>query len=212
MLTYLVPIVVVAALIALSVRQVTVFEYERGLRYQSGRFTGVVNPGAYWILRSFTRIVRIDIRPKNVTVPGQEVIAADGVSLKLTAAARYQIVDPAKAVHAIADYQLGIYTVLQLALRDLVAGRPSESILAARAEINTRFLELTAPKAAQFGIELVDAEIKDVMFPGDLKKVFSQIVRARQEGLAALEKGSRRDGSSSKPGQMRHQCSCNGPR
>jgi regulator of protease activity HflC (stomatin/prohibitin superfamily) len=187
-LLLLIAVLLAAVLIALSVRQVTVFEYERGLRYQSGRFVGVVNPGAYWVLRAFTQIARIDIRPTHITVPGQEVIASDGVSLKLTLAAKYQIADASKAAHTIADYRLGLYTILQLALRELVASGPAEAVLTNRAEINTKLLQITASKATEFGIDLMEAEIKDVMFPGDLKKVFSQVVRARQEGMAALER------------------------
>jgi regulator of protease activity HflC (stomatin/prohibitin superfamily) len=187
-LALVVVVILLVVLVLLAFRQVTVLEYERGLRYQSGRFVGVVNPGMYWASRAFTRITRIDIRPTHVTVPGQEVIAADGVSLKITVAAKYRISDVAKAVHTIADFRLGLYTVLQLALRELVAGSPAENVLSTRAEINARLMQIVAPKAAEFGIDLLEAEIKDVMFPGDLKKIFSQVVRARQEGLAALER------------------------
>lgn len=187
-LLLLVPVALLAVGIVLAFRQVTVLEYERGLRYQSGRFVGVVNPGSYWTARSFTRIDRIDIRPTHIAVPGQEVIASDGVGLKLTLSAKYQVGDVAKAVHTIADYRVALYTILQLALRELVAAGPAENVLTTRTGINANLLQIAAPKAAEFGIDLLEAEIKDVMFPGDLKKVFSQVVRARQEGLAALER------------------------
>ncbi len=181
-------LVLLALLVFVSVQQVTVYEYERGLRYHRGRFTGVVHPGSYWVHRLFTHIVRVDTRPMLLTVPGQEVIAADGVGLKLTALAQYRITDPEQVMHAIADYRQALYAIVQLALRQIVADRPAESIVAGRDEIDARLQELAAPQAAAFGVELTEARIKDVMFPGDLKKVFSQVVRARQEGLAALER------------------------
>jgi regulator of protease activity HflC (stomatin/prohibitin superfamily) len=183
-----VALLVVVALLLVSFRQVTIFEYERGLRYDSGRFSGVLHPGAYWIVHRRTKILRVDVRPTHVTVPGQEVISADGVSLRITLSARYAVRDPALAMHSIASYQTALYTHLQLSLRELVAASRAEDIVARRAELGVQLLDSTAARARDFGLEVTEADIKDVMFPGDLKKVFSQVVRARQEGLAALEK------------------------
>lgn len=186
------PIYVAAAvllvLLALSLRQVTVFEYERGLRYRNGRFTGVLGPGSYWFFPRFTRIARVDIRPTYIVVPGQEVITSDGVGLKITVAAKYAVVDPAKAQHSTASYATALYTILQLALRELVGGSPVDEVLSGRPQLNAKLREKCVPAAADFGVDLHEADIKDIMFPGDLKKVFSQVVRARQEGLAALER------------------------
>jgi len=189
MLLYAVPIVVVILLILLiTVRTVTVYEYERGLRYDAGRFTGVLEPGAYRILARRTVIRKVDVRPVHVAVPGQEVICSDGVALKITVSARFHVKDPALATHAVASYPNALYTDLQLALRELVAGGTAEELLANRTVLGARLLERTAPKAEAYGLELAEAEVKDLMFPGELKKVFAQVVRAKQEGLAALEK------------------------
>jgi regulator of protease activity HflC (stomatin/prohibitin superfamily) len=179
---------VLLILLALTLRQVTVFEYERGLRYRSGRFTGVLGPGSDWFFPGATRIAKVDIRPTHIVVPGQEVITSDGVGLKITVAAKYAVADPAKALHSTASHATALYTVLQLALRELVGGSPVDEVLSGRVELNAKLHAKCAPAAADFGVELQGADIKDVMFPGDLKKVFSQVVRARQEGLAALEK------------------------
>jgi regulator of protease activity HflC (stomatin/prohibitin superfamily) len=188
MLPYWIAIAVLAIVILASFRRVTVLEFERGLRYRSGRFAGVLEPGSCWVLRWLTHITTVDVRPTLLTVPAQEVVAADGVGLKITVAAMYRIASPQHAVHEISDFRDGLYTILQLGLRELVAARPAETILAERSDIGERLLASAAGKVAAFGLELTSAEIKDVMFPGDLKKVFSQVVRARQEGLAALER------------------------
>jgi len=189
MLLYIaVTVFAIALVLLIALRQVVVFEYERGLRYDSGRFRAVLEPGSYWIIPSRTRISKVDIRPAHVTVPGQELISSDGVGIKITLSARYQIKDPSRAVHSIASYESALYLQLQLVLRELASASSAEDLLAKRAEFGPRLLEAAAPRVAEYGIELTEAEIKDVMFPGDLKKVFSQVVRARQEGLAALEK------------------------
>lgn len=113
-------VLIVALLLLLTARHVIVFEFERGLRYNGGRFGALLEPGSYWIFPWRTRITKVDVRPAHITVPGQEIITADGVGLKITVAARYQITDAVKAVHGIASFHEAMYTQLQLGLRELV--------------------------------------------------------------------------------------------
>lgn len=168
--------------------RVTVLEYERGLRYVRGRFTGVLGPGQYrgW---SATTVVRtIDIRPKVASVAGQEVLAADGVALKVSVVARYRVADPSLAVNGVENYELALHTVLQLALRSIVAASPVEALLQSRATLGKEITEQSTGPAGAVGLELISADLKDLTLPGELKKIFTQVVHARQEGLAALEK------------------------
>lgn len=167
---------------------VTVFEFEQGLRYSRGRFIGLMRPGMYWLARPFSLIRKVDVRPAFVSVPGQEVLSADGVALKVSLAAKYRVADAAMALHEIEDYQRALYLELQIALREIIGGAPIETVLESRQAFGKRLLEMVAPKATPLGVELLDVELKDIMFPGELKKIFTQVVKAKQEGLAALEK------------------------
>ncbi len=191
---WLAAVVIAAVALALALvvlrppRYVIIYEYERALKYKRGRFTRTLEPGAYWIWPRVTTLRKLDVRPTFVVVPGQEVLTADGAGLKVSLAARYRIVDPRAAVAGVADYAGALYTHLQLALREIVATLPVDGLLEARGNIGKLLVERAAPDARSFGIELEDAEIKDIMFPGELKKVFAQVVKARQEGLAALER------------------------
>lgn len=71
MLYTVLALLALVVLIAMSPRRVTIYEYERGLRYAAGHFTGVLQPGSYWPLPLRTRILTVDVRPHPVTVPGQ---------------------------------------------------------------------------------------------------------------------------------------------
>lgn len=185
--------IAVAAFLALSawnalVARVTVYEYERGLRYDNGRFTGVVEPGGYWILRRRTRIQTVDVRPTLVNVPGQEVITADGVSIRVSLTAEYGLVDPVAAVNEHGNYVEKLYVALQLALREAVATTEIDTLLEQRATIGERLAETARAEIARLGLDLVRVDVKDLMFPGELRKTFAQVVGARKEGLAALER------------------------
>ena len=178
----------VAVVLAVSLRQVTIFEFERGLKYRQGRFAAVLAPGSYFVLPRFVTITKVDVRPCYVAIPGQELPTSDGATLKITVAAKYQVSDPNKAINSVAGFQGAVYTHLQLALREAIAGETVESVLAARSTLGRRLMELAAAKLADIGVTLLEADIKDVMFPADLKRAFAQVVKARQEGLAALER------------------------
>lgn len=187
----LLAILLVAGLIsslAERVGRVTVFEHQRGVRYDHGRFTGVLPAGRYRFWRPRTAISTVDMRPRVSTVPGQEVLSAEGVTLRLSLAASWSVADPAKALHQSQDYQTALYVALQLALRQVVGTVPIDDVVERRADLGPRVRELVAPTAEGLGLTLEAVDVRDIMFPGDLKRLFAQVVQARKEGQAALEK------------------------
>ncbi len=178
----------IGALLALLLSaRVTVFEYQRGLLYRKGRFVSVLMPGRYLIYKPAASIRVLDARRRFVTVPGQEVVTSDGVTVKVSLAARFEISDPAKAVNEIENYESAFYLIVQIALRSLAASTSVEELTADRADASARLSEMAGPSVAELGLNLVSVEIKDIMLPGEMRKVFAQVVKARKEGQAALE-------------------------
>ena len=169
-------------------RQITILEYQRGLRYRNGRYDGILEPGRHWIYTPSTTVTRIDARETSIALPGQEIVGSDGVSIKMSLAARYRIADPDRAINKIANFTATLYSELQIALREVVSGRPIEELLQQRVAIGAELLERASGPARDLGVELLALDVKDVMLPGPTKRIFSQVVEARQQGLAALEK------------------------
>ncbi len=184
----LVMVVTAVIVVKYGVRRATVYEFERGLRYVKGRFNSVVSPGQYWYLPWFTAIRKVDVRPRFVSVAGQEVLSSDGVTLKVSLAVNYEVADPETAINKVQDFQETLYTELQIALRQIIGSADIDSLLATRDSISRKLLEMTEARARELGLRLIAVSIKDIMFPGNLKEMFAQIVGARKEGLAALEK------------------------
>jgi regulator of protease activity HflC (stomatin/prohibitin superfamily) len=184
----LLAIVAVVLLLRAFVRVVTVHDYERGLRYRSGRFSGLVDPGSHLVIRPFREVRILDARPAFTTVDGQEVLTSDGIAVKVSLAARYVVGDPVAAVTTDQDYRRAIHIELQLGLRDALAAGTLEEVLAARSKIGPAVMERTASALARMGVELLSVEVRDLMVPGDLKRVFAGVVAARKEGEASLEK------------------------
>jgi regulator of protease activity HflC (stomatin/prohibitin superfamily) len=186
-------LVVLAALIVATsasklVGSITILEYERALKFVKGRFVNLAEPGLYWYSRRTTTFRVVDTRSTHVIVPGQEVLSSDGVAIKASVLAVYRVIDPKVAILGIDNFAGAVHTQLQVALRAVVGGTPAEELLQKRGDLPAQLLSIAGPPLAQLGLELESASLRDLTLPGDLKKIFSQVVRARQEGLAALEK------------------------
>lgn len=168
--------------------RVTVYEFQRALRYRKGRFLRVLGPGQYWILEPQTTVTPVDVRPNFITLMGQEVLTADGVALKISVAANYEMSDPQLAINGQANYAQAIYLLLQLAVREVISTFKADELLENRAGFAEKIRALAEPQVQRLGLKLLAADLKDLMISGDLKRSFAQVVKARKEGEAALER------------------------
>jgi len=184
LITTIVPLAAARVLFARPV----IKEYETGLLYRNGHFRRRQGPGAYLLLRHWHLLRIIDLRKSFLTIPGQEVLSADNVAIKVSLAVAYRITDPVAATHTVLDARESLYAQAQLALRNFVAESKVEKLLLRRNEAGKSLLDKVAPEAEKVGLEVSMVEIKDIMFPGELKNLFAASVRARNEGEAAMEK------------------------
>jgi regulator of protease activity HflC (stomatin/prohibitin superfamily) len=169
-------------------KRVIVYEYQHGLKYTKGRYTATLGPGQYWIFSAFSTVVPVDVRPEFLTIQGQDVLSMDGVTLKVSLAAEFQIADPNVAVNKNANSKNSLYLTLQMALREIVGRQKIDALIENRAEIGVKLMELASAKASQYGLKLISADVKDIMFPGEMKKAFALVIKAQKEGQAALER------------------------
>jgi regulator of protease activity HflC (stomatin/prohibitin superfamily) len=153
-----------------------------------GRFTGLADAGTVYFFKPSTEIRVLDVRPTSMTIEGQEVMTSDGVALKISLVARYVVGDAAAYVMSDSASGRTMYLDIQLGLREVVAGKTVDEILAARTTIGPEILALVAPQVMTIGIELTAVEVRDVMVPSDLKRALAAVVAARHDGAAALER------------------------
>ena len=173
----------------LRLQTVTVNEYETGLLYLDGRFQGTLPPGRYRLLSSpwgKREVTRVDLRRQPVLIQGQEILTADALPVKLTLAGEYRVVDAALAVHTVQDYRSALYLALQILLREEVQARPIDTLLSDRTALSAALLERGRPEAAALGLELVSVGVKDVILPGDVKRMLAQEAEALRTGRAEL--------------------------
>ena len=181
-------LLIAALLVRPLVTIATVHDYERGLHYRQGRLVGLLDPGTHLAVRPFNEIRVLDARPTSITVPGQEILTADGVALRVSLTARYVVADAVAATTNDQNYVSALYLALHAGLREALAGRTADEVLAGRAELGPAVGGAVASELARLGVELLGVDVRDVMVPAELKRAFAGIVAARREGEAALER------------------------
>lgn len=173
---------------ARAVNRTVIHDFERGVLHKGGRPAQVLAPGSYWWSPRHSRLDKLDMRPRYVTLTGQEVLSSDQVGFKVTLAARYAVADPLAALLNSERYDEALYLELQLALREVIGSLSAEALLERRGELGANAFERATPRVTALGLTLHAADLKDIMFPGYLKRIFAQVAKAKQEGLAALER------------------------
>jgi regulator of protease activity HflC (stomatin/prohibitin superfamily) len=167
---------------------VTVLEYERVVRFVDGRLAGVLGPGRHRYRQRRTRLFRVDLRPQLLTVPGQELLTADGLTVKVSVLVRWSVADPDAYVTAAVDTAALLYAAAQTAVRDRVAGVTLEAALADRPALAAGLTETVAAAVADAGVTVADATVKDLMLGAELRRAYAETALARERGRADLER------------------------
>ena len=165
-----------------------VHEYQTGLLYQQGKLIKQVGAGVYWLNPRSSSLTILDTRRSNLIVAGQEVATADNVGLKVSVVLSYSIADAEKAVHSVANYTNELYIMTQLVIREELAKSNAETLFENATELSSAIQESLTEKVNELGLELHSVKIRDLMFANDLKRAFNDVLKARKEAEARLER------------------------
>lgn len=180
-----VAVLVFIALSGLRVAQ----EYQRGVVFRLGRYTGLRGPGLYWIIPlGIERSVTIDIRTRTVSAEQQETITRDSVTIKVNAVLWYRIVDAAKAVIEVEDAPGAVYQAALTGLRNIIGQHDLDEILQERNKINALLLESIMTSTRAWGLEVQRFEMKDVELPVAMQQVMAMQAEAIREKRARIIK------------------------
>ena len=163
-------------------------QYQRGVVFRLGLFTGVRGPGLYWLIPIIEWQQLIDIRTITVAVEQQETITRDSVTVKVNAVVWFRVVDAEKAVIAVENYRMAVYQVSLTGLRNIIGQHDLDEVLKERDKINgllkTSLHELSMP----WGIAIEIVEMKDVEIPENMQRVMAMEAEASREKRARIIK------------------------
>ena len=141
---------------------------------------------AFWQVGRVVRLQKIDLRPQPLEVTAQEILTKDRVAIRVTLTAFYRVVDPVGAATSTADLSNTLYRLVQFAIREAVATRTLDDILAARDTIDQEVRAYVEGRARTLGAEVGEIGVKDVILPGDVRELLNKVVEAERVAKANL--------------------------
>lgn len=174
--------------------EILIKETHQGLRYVDAVFDRVLPAGRYEIesgKRFFARlpkveILLVDMRERELTLKGQEILTADKVAIRVSILIQFRVVDPVAAIHAVQNYEERIYSDVQLAARRALSLMTLDSILTNRNQLSEEILADVSKIAKRYGVEIQRADVKDLIFPGNLQEVMNKVLAAERMSQVQL--------------------------
>jgi len=168
----------------------TVPENHTGFLVVDGETVGTLKTGTHvwWRFNRNITVTLYDGRLQNMEVNGQEILTKDRVSLRINLSATWQIKQPEVVKAELADAKDFLYRELQLALRTIVSTQSLDELLADKNSLNNKVLAIVAEKAASYGIDVKSVGARDIVLPGEMKTILSQVVEAQKVAEANLIK------------------------
>lgn len=171
-----------------AVVQALVEAHEAGLLMVDGELKERLRPGrhAFWQVGRTVKVVKVDLRPQPLEITAQEILTKDRVGIRVTLTAFVKIIDPEKAALATGDVPGTLYRLIQFAIREAVATRTLDEILAARDTIDKEVRAFVTERARELGAEVGEIGVKDVILPGDVRELLNKVVEAERVAKANL--------------------------
>lgn len=184
----LIPFIVLGVvLIALLVNSIKILkEYERGVIFTLGRYTGVKGPGLILVLPVIQAMSRVDLRTIVLDVPKQDVISRDNVSVKVNAVVYFRVVDPAKAIIQVANPFEATSQLAQTTLRSVLGQHELDEMLSQREKLNADVQRILDDSTDIWGIKVSHVEIKHVDLDESMIRAMAQQAEAERSRRAKV--------------------------
>jgi regulator of protease activity HflC (stomatin/prohibitin superfamily) len=163
-------------------------QYEQGVVFRFGQaLPGVRKPGLTWINPFTSRLTKVNMQIAVASVPAQETITRDNVTLKVDAVVYYRVVDPLKAIINVQNYHFAVSQVAQTSLRSVTGRSNMDQLLSEREQVNRELKDvIDAPTEGPWGVRVERVEVKDISLPESMKRSMSRQAEAERERRARI--------------------------
>ena len=184
MMPYLIPIILIVALIYNSIK--ILMEYERGVIFFLGKFQTVKGPGLIIVWPVVQKMIRVNLQTVTMEVPAQDVITRDNVSVKVNAVIFFRVVDPQHAILAVQDYLYSSSQIAQTTLRSVLGQSQLDELLSKREEINVELQRIIDQQTEPWGVKVSAVEVKNVDLPPEMLRAIAKQAEAERERRAKV--------------------------
>lgn len=181
---FVVLIIILAILFLSFLRQVN--QYERGVMFTMGKYSGTKGPGWRLVVPIFQGMRKVDMRLKAVDVPDQEAITKDNVSCQINAVIYYSVADAAKAIIEVENFYYAVSQLAQTTMRNVVGAVTLDELLSQRDNISKQIEEQIDKASDPWGINVATVELKDIKLPETMKRTMAKQAEAEREKRAVI--------------------------
>jgi regulator of protease activity HflC (stomatin/prohibitin superfamily) len=161
-------------------------EYERGVVFTLGRYTGTKGPGLFLLVPLVQQMVRVDLRIIVNDVPPQDVISHDNVSVKVNAVIYFRIVDAERSVIQVRDFMEATSQLAQTTLRSVLGKHDLDEMLAERDKLNHDIQDVLDKQTDAWGIKVSNVEIKRIDLDESMIRAIARQAEAERSRRAKI--------------------------
>jgi len=170
----------------ISIRQVN--QYERGVKFQLGRYRKIMEPGWRLVFPIFQSMTKVDIRVKAVDVPDQDAITKDNVTVNVNAVLYYKVTSADRAILEVEHFYYAVSQLAQTTMRDVVGEVTLDELLSNRDAISQRIQQIVDAATDPWGIKVVSVDLKHIELPKDMQRTIAKQAEAERERRAVIIK------------------------
>jgi regulator of protease activity HflC (stomatin/prohibitin superfamily) len=179
-------VVIFVILLLGSLKQIN--QYERGVKFTKGKFSGLMEPGWRVVWPIFQSYKKVDIRTKVVDVPEQEAITKDNVSVKINAVLYYKVFNASLAVLEVENFYYATAQLAQTTMRNIVGSVTLDELLSEREKVSGAIKDIIDKETDLWGIKVENVELKDISLTNEMKRVIARAAEAEREKQAVITK------------------------
>jgi regulator of protease activity HflC (stomatin/prohibitin superfamily) len=179
------PLIIIILFVVFSAVNV-LNEYERGVVFTLGRYSGVRGPGIVIILPVIQKMIKIDTRVVTFDVPPQDIITKDNIPVKVNAVVYFRVIYPDKAVLNVERYMYSTSQLAQTTLRSVLGQQELDDLLTNREKINQSLQQILDQHTEAWGIKVSAVEIKNVDIPQEMQRAIARQAEAERERRAKI--------------------------
>jgi regulator of protease activity HflC (stomatin/prohibitin superfamily) len=175
---------ILAVLLPISVR--VVMEYERGVVFRLGRVIATRGSGLTFLIPFVDRMVRVSLRTVTMSIPPQDVITKDNVTVRVNAVAYFNVVVPLLSVTAVENHVMATSQIAQTTLRSILGQVQLDDLLVDRDSINQRLQLVIDEITSAWGVKVTLVEVKDVELPDTMRRAMARQAEAERDRRAKV--------------------------
>lgn len=179
----------------MKAQEIIIKDTHRGLWYEDGVLLRVLEAGRFelprkrllaWRRKPRVEVALVDVRERETTIKGQEILTADKVAIRVSIIVQFRVVDPKSALHQVENYEERLYSDVQLSARRSLASMTLDEILTNRNRLSEDILRDVKGAAGGYGVAILRADVKDLVFPGNLQEIMNRVLAAERMSQVQL--------------------------